>query len=80
MFAMGNGMSCNGRTFIQREQPYGGNGGLSVYGNVTDATMAVNVWKANATLCPILFTTGATQASTGVAHEAGTDAWIIWFK
>lgn len=80
MFAMGNGMSCNGRTFIQREQPYGGNGGLSVSGGVTDATMAVNVWKANATLCPILFTTNATMASTGVAHENGIDAWILWFK
>ena len=80
MFSQGNGVSCNGRTFIEREQPYGGNGGLSVYGNVTSATQAVDVWKMNATLCPILFTTGPTLASTGVAHENGIDGWIIWFK
>lgn len=79
MFAQGNGMSCNGRTFLQREQPYGGNGGLSAYGNVTSATQAVDIWKMNATLCPILFTTGPTEASMGVTHES-IDAWVIWFK
>ena len=80
MFAQGNGVSCNGRTFPQREQPYGGNGGLSVYGGVASATIAVDGWKINATLCPILFTMGSTQASTGVAHENGIDSWILWFK
>jgi hypothetical protein len=78
-FSSPNGTSCNGRTFIEREQTYGGNGGLSVYGNVADATTAVNVWKADSTLCPILMT-AKTEASTGVAHDNGIDSWIIWFK
>lgn len=79
MGSSANGTSCNGRTFAEREQAYGGNGGLSVYGNVTTSAMAVNVWKSDSTLCPILFTT-ASQASTAVAHDNGIDSWIIWFK
>lgn len=79
MFSSGNGTSCNGRTFSQREQPYGGSGGLTVYGNVADAATVVDVWKTDSTLCPILMT-AKTQASTAVAHDNGIDAWILWFK
>jgi hypothetical protein len=79
MFATGNGTSCNGRTFAQREQPYSGNGGLTAYGGIATAAMAVDIWKTNATLCPIVMTAAPTQGSAGVAREAN-DAYVIWFK
>jgi hypothetical protein len=81
-YAMGNGASCNGRTFAQRQQTYSANGGLSLYSNTgafVDLMGVVNVWRTNATLCPVLMNTSSTQCSTAVARDA-LDSYVMWLK
>lgn len=77
----GTGTSCNGRTFPQRQVPYGGSGGLSVSSTGPIATMSqvVDVWKTSGPLCPILMSTSQTMAGAGVAHDAA-HGFVIWFK
>ncbi|HUS30401.1 MAG TPA: hypothetical protein VMZ53_17955 [Kofleriaceae bacterium] len=77
-----SGMTCNGRTYAQRQQPYAGNGGLSSTSTTTafaSATLVVDGWKTDATLCPILMTAGYTQASVAAAHD-GWHGYVAWFK
>jgi len=74
----GNSIACNGRTFAQRQTPFGGNGGASYNGlATTTVTAVVNSWAANMNLCPVLMATNRTQFGVAVAHDAG-HAFVMW--
>jgi hypothetical protein len=70
--------ACNGRTFAERQAPYGGNGGLSQSVAPTAAD-AVALWSSDVTLCPVLMLTGRTQLAVGVAIDA-QPGWVMWMR